>query len=206
MEPVRGVRSTLAGRETGKRRAPRKPKSEEAGKPATETAEQLTNEQLAADNPTAEMPVMVKNGRMAVNYVKPHFECDKDDTRSVGFELSFPLQKEHERYVPKEIREAWDILKQGNVKALALMSVGSQFVELGLASEGDDRDLEIKNAAIEKVQLASIEEKGTGEATEVIRLSFRVMAELDDDVERFACRHFGKTIWVKMEAVQGSLL
>ena len=91
---VRGMKSTLAGRETSKRRtAPKARKAEKKSAPAE--PEQMTNEQLAADNPTAELPAAVVGDRMAVRYVKPHFDVDKDDHRTVAVELSLPLGDEH---------------------------------------------------------------------------------------------------------------
>jgi len=107
--------------------------------------------------------------------------------------------------VPSEVKKFWKVIKNGGVKSISLTEIGFQYIELGLAPEGDDRDLEIKVAEIEKASLTVVEEKGSGESTEVIRFSFRVIAVLDAELEKFACRHFGKTLWLKMEACQGVL-
>jgi hypothetical protein len=90
---------------------------------------------------------------------------------------------------------------------MTLSDVPAQNIELGLSSEKHGTDLDLKGAWIEKASLAVIEEKGSGEAVEVIRFSFRAGADIDEPgVERFACRHFGKTVWLKMVSVQGRLL
>lgn len=163
--------------------------------------------ELAAENELEKLPPAIQHGRFAVNYLRPHFEHDaKTDSRTVGLELSLELREEHEKVIPKEIKAWWEQVKNGGVKSIALLGVPMQYVELGIAPEGDNRDLEIKAAPINKVSLAVVEEKGSGEATEVIRLSFRVVCDLDPDIEKFSCRHYGKTLWLKMEAVQPRLL
>lgn len=164
-------------------------------------------ESKAGKHEQEEMPAAIVKGRVAVNFLRPHFEYDaKLDKRTVGIELSMELRDEHETFVPKEVKKFWQVVKHGGVKSLSLTEIGLQYIELGLAPEGDDRDLELKAAEIEKAALTVVEEKGSGESTEVIRFSFRVIAVLDPDLEKFACRHFGKTMWLKMQAVQGSLL
>jgi|SRR5665213_1342086 len=163
--------------------------------------------ELAAENELEKLPPAIQHGRFAVNYLRPHFEHDeKTDSRTVGLELSLELREEHEKVIPKEIKAWWEQVKNGGVKSIALLGVPMQYVELGIAPEGDDRDLEIKAAPINKVSLAVVEEKGSGEATEVIRLSFRVLCDLDAKIEKFCCRHYGKVLWCRMQAVQGSLL
>lgn len=161
---------------------------------------------LAAENELEKLPPAIQHGRFAVNYLRPHFEHDaKTDSRTVGLELSFELREEHEKVIPKEIKAWWEQVKNGGVKSIALLGVPMQYVELGIAPEGEDRDLEIKAAPINKVSLAVVEEKGSGEATEVIRLSFRVLCDLDNEIERFACRNFGKVLWLRMKPVQESM-
>lgn len=125
MGNVRRVR--LAGRETKKRRA-LDPKKDFNSPTRTDPreAEQLTNEQLAADNPAAEMPVMVKNGRMAVTYVKPHFDCDKNDKRTVEFEISVPLNKQLAELVPTKMREEWEYLVRRGNKNMTVCSASAR--------------------------------------------------------------------------------
>jgi hypothetical protein len=159
------------------------------------------------ENEQEKLPPAIKNGRAAVNFLRPHFDYDsKLEKRSVALEISFELREEHERFVPKEIKHWWDAMLEGGAKSITITGVPIQHIELGLAPEKDDRDLELKAAMIEKAAIAVVEEKGSGEATEVIRLTLRASVDLEAEVERFACRHFGKTIWMKMTAVQGKLL
>lgn len=188
--PKSGVNEKLAGREIPEQGALLPPEEEKE-----------------KENEQEKLPPAIVKGRTAVNFLRPHFEHDaKLDKRTVGIELSLELRDEHERFVPSEVKRFWEVVKHGGVKSIALTGIGLQYIELGLAPEGDDRDLELKAAEIEKASLTVVEEKGSGEATEVIRFSFRVIAVLDAELEKFACRHFGKTMWLKMEAVQGVLV
>lgn len=172
-------------------------------------AHQVENPNLQVENELEKMPPAIKNGRFAVNFLKPHFDHDaKTDARTVGLELSLELREEHEQVIPKEIKTWWEQVKQGGVKNISLLGVPMQHVELGIAPEADDRDLELE-APIQKVSIAVIEKEGGGHAIEVIRLAFRVMVDLNKDIverERFACRQFGKVLWCRLQAVQGSLL
>jgi len=186
--PKSGVNAKLAGRE----------------EPDQGTLVPL--EEPPKENEQEALPPAIVQGRTAVNFLRPHFEHDaKLDRRTVGIELSLELRDEHEGFVPSEVKKFWKVIKNGGVKSISLTEIGFQYIELGLAPEGDDRDLEIKVAEIEKASLTVVEEKGSGESTEVIRFSFRVIAVLDAELEKFACRHFGKTLWLKMEACQGVL-
>lgn len=192
----------LAFRESAQgRRAPK-------NKSGEREAEQIESPDLQAENETEQPAVTVRNGRMAVTYVKPHFDREKDDRRFVSLELSFPLSSEHEKLLPLRIREAWEFLESSGNKSITVLGVGLQKIEIGLSPEADGTNLDLKVAQIEKISLASIETTGTGEASEIMRLSFRVLAELDGntDLERFACRHFNKQVWIKMEGIQGDLL
>jgi hypothetical protein len=204
MGSVRQVR--LAGRSTTKKRStkshgldPKKDFSE----PTHKEPEQMTAEELKAHNELAEMPSTIVKGFMAASYVKPHFDVEKDD-RTAALEFSLELTDNHRSLLPKKVVEEWDHIKQGNNELLDVVNVGAQHVEVSL-DPGDEVDLE-ENVPIERIRLQVIETKGTGDAKDIIRLSFRLVCDLTQDVERFACRNFGKTVWLKMQACQGELL
>lgn len=193
----------LAGRETGRRATSgSKPKTVRAT--AAIDPEQLSHEDLAAENPTAEMPDMVRNGRMAVNYVKPHFDIDKDK-RTVALEFSLELTEAHRGVLPLRIHDAWEDLVARGYPRIDVAGISAQKVDIRLAPDDKESDL-AGDAIIESVSLATIEDKGTGDAKNVVRLKFRVGFDLTQTVERFACRNFGNTVWLKMVALQGELL
>lgn len=202
MTEVRQVR--LAGREVSKKRSDRKPRAKSESHP-----DQITTPDLEAHNELETMPAAVQHGRMVVTYVRPHFEREKDDKRFVGLEISLPLTNENKPLLPREVTAACEALESLGAQKLSGLQIGGLYsIELGLAPEGDDRDLEIKIVQLESMCLAVVEQTGTGESTDIMRLSFRVVAELDGnfDTEKFACRQFGKQVWMKLEAIQGELL
>ncbi len=173
-------------------------------KPTRKEPEQLSDDALVADNPAAEMPSQIRNGFMAVNYVKPHFDVDKDK-RTAALEFSLELTEGHRSVLPNKLLKEWDYISKGTCKLLDVIGVGAQHFDLRLAPDDKESDLE-DNVLIEKIRLQVIENKGTGDAKDIIRLSFRLVCDLTQNVERFACRNFGKTVWLKMQACQGELL
>jgi hypothetical protein len=141
---------------------------------------------------------------MSVNFVKPHLDVAKDK-RTAALEFSLELTEDHRSLLPKKVVEEWDHIKQGNNELLDVVNVGAQHLDLRLAPDDDETDLE-DNAPVERIRLQVIEAKGTGDAKDIIRLSFRLVCDLTQNVERFACRNFGKTVWIKLQACQGELL
>lgn len=202
MAHLRRVR--LAGRETSKKRSTRQldPKKDFSG-PTRKEPEQLSAKDLEAHNELAQMPSQIRNGFMSVNFVKPHLDVDKDN-RTAALEFSLELTDEHRSLLPKKVVEEWDHIKQGNNELLDVVGVGAQHAEISLSPD-EEVDLE-ENVPIERIRLQVIEAKGTGDAKDIIRLSFRLVCDLTQNVERFACRNFGKTVWLKLQACQGELL
>jgi hypothetical protein len=178
-----------------------------ATKKAKESPEQIENLNLQGENELESMPPRIQNGRFSVNFLKPHFEYDaKHDARSCGIELSLELTDDHAAVLPREITKWMDELRNGGVKSMSLLQIPACKVEIGFTPEPDDRDLPIKAAEITKVALAVIEKEGDGQAIEIIRLTFRILVPLTKETEQFTCRHYGKTLWMSMQAVQGTLL
>lgn len=203
MGSVRQVR--LAGRSTSKKRSTRAldPKKD-FDTPTRKEPEQLSAEDLKAHSAIAQMPSTIRNGFMSANFVKPHLDVDKDK-RTAALEFSLELTEEHRSILPNKLLREWDHIAEGTCKLLDVIGVGAQHFDLRLAPDDDESDLE-ENAPIEKIRLQVIEDKGTGDAKDIIRLSFRLVCELTQNVERFACRNYGSTVWLKMFACQGELL
>lgn len=195
----------LAGRETEPVRRQASQRSTSAGrsKPEAQPAEQVTAAELRANNPTAEMPSMVRNGLMAVTYLRPHFDVDKDE-RTCSLEFSVELTADHEGVIPKRMAEGWEDVEHRGYKRIDVPGVPMQLVDIRLAPDDKKSDLHL-NGVVEKVSISKIEDKGTGESKDVVRLSFRTMFDLTQTVEQFACRHFGKTVWIRLAPVQGEL-
>jgi hypothetical protein len=204
MARVRQVR--LAGRETAKKRAPRKldPKADfnEPTKKNPEEPEQLVAEELQTE--PAEMPSRIVNGFMAVNFVRPHFEIEKDN-RSVALEFSLELTNDHRSLLPAKILNEWEHIEEGTCRLSEVIGVGTQRFDLRLAPDDEESDLE-QDSPVQKIRLQVIEDKGSGASKDIIRLSFRMLCDLTPVVEKFACRNFGGVIWLKMDQIQSELL
>lgn len=203
MAHVRSVR--LAGRETSKKRSGRQLDEKKDFNEATrKEPEQISAAELEAHKEIEKMPSQIRDGLISVTFVKPHLDVEKDK-RTAALELSLELTEDHLDYLPKRVQQAWEAIESDLYKRLDITRINAHHFELRLVADDKESDLEA-NALVEKVTLSVIEDKGTGDAKDIIRLSFRLVCDLTQNVERFACRHFGKTVWLKMQACQGELL
>ena len=142
---------------------------------------------------------------MAVNYVRPHYDIEKGDRRTLAFEISFVLTDEHEGLLPRAINDEWKHFEQGGCDSIRVGPVQPQKFTLAFTPEGDDRNLVIPIVMIQDATLSTVVEKGSGDAVEVTRLKFRAVAELTKDVAKFADFQYGKQLWMMLEKAQGSL-
>jgi hypothetical protein len=194
----------LVGRDTTKKRSTQKlDPNADFEEPVRTEPEQLSAEELEAENEEKREPTRIINGFMAINYVKPHFDIEKDK-RSVAMEFSVELTEDHRDLLPDSVVSEWRHIEEGTCRLSEVSGVGAQSFDLRLAPDGAETELQ-DSAPIEKIRLQVIEDKGTGDAKDIIRLSFRLVCALNPTVERFACRHYGSTIWLKMGDVQGTL-
>lgn len=150
----------------------------------------------------------VRKGYCLATFVKPIPKRDKNDHALLALEITFPLTEEHDKdgVLPESIREAWKAVAKHGLRKGMVMSVDSHNVKLRLVPDSDKEELTIEHAEVEKVAISIIEEKGTGESREVIRLQLRVKTDLDKETWRWAGLHFGRTVWIRMYQAQGNLL
>lgn len=167
-------------------------------------------EQQTLVDAKAETPQMVRNGYLAAEFVKTHTERDKSDKAFVAIEISFPLLEEHrlDKVLPHRVIEVWDGLVDLGVDNISVDGVPAQVVELALAPDAIEKvtTLKLPFAEICNGRISVIEAKGNGKAKDITRLQFRVKVEWDAETWRFAGKHFGHTVWLKMAKAQGSLL
>jgi hypothetical protein len=167
-------------------------------------------EQQTLVDAKSETPQMVRNGYLAAEFVKPHTERDKNDKAFVAIEISFPLLEEHRlaRVLPSRVIEVWDGLVDLGVDNISVDNVPAQVVELALAPDAIEKAtcLKLPFAEITHGKIQVKEARGEGKAKDQTVLSFRVKVEWDIETWRFTGRHFGHTLWVKMQVAQGSLL
>jgi hypothetical protein len=177
---------------------------------AARSAAEKAPEQQTLVDAKAETPQMVRNGYLSAEFVKPHTERDKNDKAFVGIEISFPLLEEHRaaKVLPSRVIEVWDGLVELGVDNISVDNVPAQVVELALAPDAIEKatTLKLPFAEITNAQITVVEAKGDGKSKDVTRLKFRVKVEWDIETWRFAGKHFGHTLWVKMQTAQGNLL
>lgn len=175
-----------------------------------ETPTRRDPEQQTLVEANAEKPSTVRNGYLAAEFVKPHTERDKNDKAFVGIEISFPLLEEHriEKVLPQRVIEVWDGLVDLGVDNISVDDVPAQVVELALAPDAIEKAtcLKLPFAEITNGRISVVEAKGDGKSKDITRLQFRVKVEWDVETWRWAGRHFGHTVWLKLKRAQGSLL
>lgn len=155
--------------------------------------------------PPVEVPEQIQNGFALVNFVDATLERDKKDNGFILYRLSIKLTDEHEKYVPRKIKKAWDGLLECDLKTAKLKEIKPHKIELAIAPDGDDKPLEVDAALVEKISLDMITEKGTGKARNFVRLTCSLRFSLSDSTLRFARIHFGHNVWLKWEQAQKEL-
>lgn len=152
----------------------------------------------------AERPQVVRGDLMLAEFVKPHYTKDKEGQRFVELEFSFGLTREHAGKIPPQVEDAWKFIKRGINKTMGSIEIDPHVVAVHLAPD-EKPEVSLLFASITHGALATIEEKGSGEAKDVIRFSFRVRTEVEGNVCEFADNQFGTAVWIRMQEAQGRL-
>jgi hypothetical protein len=156
--------------------------------------------------PLKEPEKLVENKRMKVSYVRPRFDRNKKGNRYVSLEISQVITVEHKDFLPKLIMGAWEDLAKKNRTRLDLKDVPLQAAKFYLAHDMEDAALELSAARVTNVSLQVVEEKGTGKANKVIRLSYRLRVPLSRDVAHFSEWNFGDQYYLVMAEAAGDNL
>jgi len=156
--------------------------------------------------PPKEPEKLIENKRMKVSYVKPHFDRNKKGNRYVALELSQVVTADHKDYLPDLMTDGWKDLVKKNRKRIDLINVPAQSAKFYMTSDIDEHALEIPAARVTHVSLQVIEEKGTGKANKVVRLSYRLRVPLSRDVAHFSEWNFGDQYFVIVGAAAGDSL
>lgn len=175
----------------------------------TPTKKEPEQQELPVDAKAQPEPV-VQDGFLAVNFLRPHIERDKNDKAHVGLEFSLELTEQHREQgiLPKRVIEVWDGLVSLGVDEISVDGVPAQDVELALAPRAMEKSsgLAIKFGEITNGQITVVQAKGDGKAKDITRLKFRVKCEWDTTVWRFSGTHCAHQLWLRMAQAQGSLL
>jgi hypothetical protein len=176
------------------------------GLEAQEPEQQKLPDSEAKSEPAQPQPV--RGELFLAQYVRPHYDRDKDDKRFVALEFSLPLTKAHSKIVPDMVRKFWKQLSDGGAKKMGDIEVDPHIVVIYLAPD-DKPWLTIDVAEICRANLSVVEETGSDAAKDVIRYSFRVRHESDgpvnENLREFADTKFGDSCWLKCTEIQGKL-
>ena len=169
----------------------------------TEQPEETEQSEVLLEMPENDQHLaLVMNDRMLVHYIKPHFKKTKKGERTIALEFSTPLTDEHEEHLPKLIASGWKILQKKGMKKLDVDYVPPQVIKIWLADDQEKEALILPAVAITNVSLATVQQKGEGQARKVIRLSFRALTKMTAQVGRFAEFNYDDKFWLSMHELQ----
>lgn len=173
---------------------------------ATPASEREPVQQELPEVGAPDVPLLIRNNQMYVDFVEAILTRDKDDAPLLKMKFSFMLSPEHEELLPAEVVNAWKIVQQGHCKRYDIIEVSGQTISVNLVPDDEVVDLKIVNAVIEKPILQVIEETGSGKTKAGIRFSFLAVTERGKNPTEFAILHDGEGVWIAMQRTQGSLL
>lgn len=150
-------------------------------------------------------PKTVIGNRLLAEYVKPHYDRDKEGDRFVAMEFSFGLTKDHAGKLPESVDDAWKFIRKGINRTIGSIEIAPHLVHVYLASDVQSPEISMLFTDITHGALAVVEERGSGKSSEVIRYSFRVRVPVDEGICSFADNSFGNTVWLEMEEAQRKL-
>lgn len=148
----------------------------------------------------------VVGDRMEIFYEKPIFGKFKE-VITVSLVCSIPIEKEHEKLIPKIVRDAYhDISKKGR-KSINLKDpdLPGQRAVFYLAPDIKEETLVLPAAKLLHVSLVEVQRKGEGVSRNVIRLSFRLQVKLSREVAHFAEHNLQNNFWITLEDTQEEL-
>lgn len=179
--------------------------SDPAGTTIESAEAQIKTPELLADPEAAVRPVVVQNDRFLATYVGCKLERDKDKEKLVHLHLSIALQTEHDGYLPRKVKRAWDYLVESHDKLVQVQEIPA--VTLDLYADTKERKplLHLVGAEFSKAIVGIFEESGKGKTTKVTRFEFRLLVERDEKTMHFAAWNDGEQFWITMPPTQKSI-
>jgi hypothetical protein len=160
--------------------------------------------------PEAEMPAVeptqIVNKRMVAQYVGLSLSRDKDGEKLCSLDFSMTLTKEHDDYVPKKVAAAHKWLVKEDNKIIGVNHIPAQTMDIYDDPKAKKPVIHIVGATVERASLSMIEETGKGKSKKVIRFSFRLKVERDEETIDFAAWQDENQFWLDMNETQSSLL
>jgi hypothetical protein len=171
-----------------------------------ENIEEPKQRELLASPEAATKPLCVQNGRMLATYVGLGLERDKEGEKLIHLDFSLPLNAEHDGHLPAKIKEAYDWIVASGNKAVQVIDIPAQTMDIYSDPKEKKSNLHLGGAAVTKAIISIVEQVGKGKAVQVIRFAFRVLVERDEEVLDFATQNDGLEFWITTHQTQGKLL
>lgn len=163
-------------------------------------------QQKLVDLPEEPGPIVVVNGRILADYVKPVFTRDTNDDRYISLEFSVKLTEAHRTILPRKVLDAWAFVADEGGDGVKNIPIKPQTVRIYSTSDEKDEDLLLVGATIEHAKVDIVEERGSGEAVKCTRYTFRVLQERTKNLVNFACWKDGQAVWLGMQTTQASMM
>jgi hypothetical protein len=171
-----------------------------------EAEAQIKTPDLLADPQDAVRPVAVQNGRFLATYIGCKLERDKDQEKLVHLQFSIALQTEHDGYLPKKVKLAWDYLIQSHDKLVQVAEIPAVTLDLYVDTRDRKPLLHLVGAEFSKAIVGIFEETGKGKLNKVTRFAFRLLVERDEKTMHFAAWNDGEQFWITMPPTQKSIV
>lgn len=146
-------------------------------------------------------PMVIREGKMLVDYVRPHYVKDDAGSNFIELEFSFPIANEHAGYLPKSVDTCWKFLNKRLCGSTGEIEVGDQTFAVYLAPDVKP-SLRLVGVHVKKAKLSWVKVSGSGKSEKVLRFTFRVSVEAIDAHTDFADTHYGQQVWIEMGDTQ----
>jgi hypothetical protein len=167
--------------------------------------EEFKQQELLASPEEVKLPKAVQNGLMLATYVGLGLERDKDNSKLIHLDWSFPITDEHERYLPKRVKQAYEWLRESGNPLVQVSDLPMMTLEAYEYPEAKLPFLSIVGAEFTRATLQVIEETGKGKTKEVIRFKFRLRFKRTAAIVKFAAWSDDDVFWISLQRTQKEL-
>jgi hypothetical protein len=150
-------------------------------------------------------PVVVFEGKMMCELLRPIYGTDKDG-KFLELEFSFPIEAAHKPLLPKPVNQTLAFLdKKFAHGPISGINMSDQNIDIFLLMGDEEPALRLTGRPISKATIAIVEQTGTGTKTVQTRLLFRAKCEVENEVSRFADTHYNAKVWISISDIQDSM-
>lgn len=157
------------------------------------------------DQEEAPPPAEVQNGFVLMKFVRCKLTKEKTGARFVNMEFSTGLTDESAPLFGRAIEERYQMLRDdAGVTELRISDMQVHTLDVAIAA--DMKPAVHCGIQPQKVSLAVVQEKGSGEELDVIRFSFTAPVPQSEEILGWGAYNHGNLVWLKMCQRQGRLI